>query len=96
MLAVQLDGREVETVESLGEDEGLSPLQQAFKDAHALQCGFCTPGLPDDGDGACARGSRALQRDEIRDELSGVLCRCTGYEGIVDAVERHLGGEGDD
>ena len=95
LLAVQLDGREVQTVESLGENGGLSDLQQAFKDAHALQCGFCTPGFLMTAT-ALQREGRALSRDEIRDEMSGVLCRCTGYEGIVDAVERHLGGEGDD
>jgi len=94
MLAPQLDGREVETVESLAGDEGLAPLQEAFKDAHALQCGFCTPGFLMTAT-ALAREGRSLGREEIREELSGVLCRCTGYKGIVDAVERHLGGESD-
>ena len=82
LLAVQLDGAEVRTVESLAEDDQLNSLQEAFKRRHALQCGFCTPGflmlatsLKDDG--------RKLSRQEIREEVSGVLCRCTGYEGIV-------------
>jgi carbon-monoxide dehydrogenase small subunit len=91
MLAPQLDGCEVQTVESLAEDDRLNPLQQAFKDEHALQCGFCTPGFLMTAT-ALAREGRTLTRDEIREELAGVLCRCTGYENIVTAVERHLGG----
>jgi aerobic-type carbon monoxide dehydrogenase small subunit (CoxS/CutS family) len=89
MLAPQLDGCEVETVEGLAEDETLAPLQQAFKEAHALQCGFCTPGFLMTAT-ALERSGRRLTRDEIREELTGVLCRCTGYENIVTAVERHL------
>jgi len=64
-------------------------LQQAFKDEHALQCGFCTPGFLMTAT-ALAREGRRLSRDEIREELAGVLCRCTGYDHIVTAVERHL------
>ncbi len=94
MLAVQLDGSDVQTVESLAEDDELSPLQQAFKEAHALQCGFCTPGFLMTAT-ALARQGRTLTRDEVQDELSGVLCRCTGYKGVIDAVERHLAGERD-
>jgi carbon-monoxide dehydrogenase small subunit len=89
MLAAQLDGAEVETVESLAVDDRLDPLQQAFKDEHALQCGFCTPGFLMTAT-ALAREGRRLGRDEIRQELAGVLCRCTGYDHIVDAVEHHL------
>jgi carbon-monoxide dehydrogenase small subunit len=89
MLAPQLDGAEVETVESLAVDDQLDPLQQAFKDEHALQCGFCTPGFLMTAT-ALAREGRRLSRDEIREELAGVLCRCTGYDHIVTAVERHL------
>jgi aerobic-type carbon monoxide dehydrogenase small subunit (CoxS/CutS family) len=89
LLAPQLDGAVVETVEGLASDDELSPLQQAFKDAHALQCGFCTPGFLMTTT-ALAREGRALSRGEIREELAGVLCRCTGYEHIVDAVEGHL------
>jgi carbon-monoxide dehydrogenase small subunit len=89
LLAPQLDGREVATVEGLAADDSLSPLQQAFKEAHALQCGFCTPGFLMTAT-ALVRSGRRLSRDAIREELSGVLCRCTGYESIVTAVERHL------
>ncbi|MDP7343802.1 MAG: (2Fe-2S)-binding protein [Alphaproteobacteria bacterium] len=96
LLAVQLDGAEVSTVESLAEDEWLNPLQDAFKRHHALQCGFCTPGFLMLAMGLKASG-RVLTREEIRIEVSGVLCRCTGYDGIVRAVEDYLGaGEGED
>jgi len=85
MLAVQADGAEVETVEGLGTAEALSPLQQAFSDCHALQCGFCTPGMLMTLE-AYLRDHPAPTRDEIRDVLSGNICRCTGYQGIVDAA----------
>jgi len=87
--AAQLEGHRVETVESLARGADLSPLQQLFKDEHALQCGFCTPGFLMTVT-ALSRAGRSLSRDEIREELAGVLCRCTGYEFIVNAVERHL------
>ncbi|MGH2968935.1 MAG: (2Fe-2S)-binding protein [Solirubrobacteraceae bacterium] len=89
LLAPQLDGCEVETVEGLAGDDELAPLQQAFKEAHALQCGFCTPGFLMTST-ALARSGRKPSREEIREELAGVLCRCTGYENIVTAVERHV------
>lgn len=89
MLAPQLDGCEVQTVESLADGDQLDPLQQSFKDAHALQCGFCTPGFLMTTT-ALARQGRRLSRAEIREELAGVLCRCTGYDHIVTAVEEHL------
>ncbi len=85
MLAVQADGHAVTTVEFL-EDEGtLHPLQQAFHEAHGLQCGFCTPGVlmslvP------FLREHPDPSEPEIREALSGNLCRCTGYQGMVDAV----------
>jgi carbon-monoxide dehydrogenase small subunit len=85
MLAVQADGHEVTTVEGLSPAEGLSPLQQAFVDNHGLQCGYCTPGI------LCTL-TEFLETDpdpseeEIRIALSGNLCRCTGYQGIVDAA----------
>jgi aerobic-type carbon monoxide dehydrogenase small subunit (CoxS/CutS family) len=89
MLAAQLDGHRVETVESLATDGALSPLQQCFKQDHALQCGFCTPGFLMTATAlAASEGKRS--RAEIREELAGVLCRCTGYEFIVDAVEAYL------
>jgi carbon-monoxide dehydrogenase small subunit len=89
MLAPQLDGCDVRTVESLAEDDELNALQQRFKEEHALQCGFCTPGFLMTITALAAEG-RALSRDEIREELAGVLCRCTGYEHIVTATEKHL------
>jgi aerobic-type carbon monoxide dehydrogenase small subunit (CoxS/CutS family) len=89
LLAPQLDGCEVTTVEGLAGGEDLAPLQQAFKEAHALQCGFCTPGFLMTAT-ALRRSGRRLSREEVREELTGVLCRCTGYENIVTAVERHL------
>lgn len=87
--AVQADGLKVTTVEALARADGLSPLQQAFKDEHALQCGFCTPGFLMTA-AALARAGGSPTRDEIRVELAGVLCRCTGYEPIVNAVQRYL------
>ena len=84
MLAVQADGCEVTTVEGITPETGLTAMQQAFKDHHGLQCGFCTPGFlmtlagvePEDH----------ADEGSIRELLAGNLCRCTGYEGIVDAV----------
>jgi aerobic-type carbon monoxide dehydrogenase small subunit (CoxS/CutS family) len=89
LLAPQLDGCDVQTVESLAAPDELSELQQCFKDEHALQCGFCTPGFLMTAT-ALAREGRSLTRDEIREEISGVLCRCTGYENIVNAVEKYM------
>jgi aerobic carbon-monoxide dehydrogenase small subunit len=90
MLAPQADGEEVLTVEALAPGDELHPLQQAFKDAHALQCGYCTPGFLMTAT-AIAASERRPTRDELREELAGVLCRCTGYENILDATERYLG-----
>jgi carbon-monoxide dehydrogenase small subunit len=88
MLAVQADGHEITTVESLaGSDGSLHPLQQAFWEAHALQCGFCTPGFLMTLVPFLAEHA-APSDDEIRLALSGNLCRCTGYENIVEAVKR--------
>lgn len=86
MLACQLDGRRVQTVESLAEDDGLNPLQRRFKEEHALQCGFCTPGFLMTATALGYQGRRP-SREEIREEVAGVLCRCTGYENIVSAIE---------
>jgi len=85
MFAVQADGAQIETVESLGTVDNLSPLQEAFREHHALQCGFCTPGMLM----TCVdllRKYPLASDDEIRAGLSGNLCRCTGYEHIVRAV----------
>jgi 2-furoyl-CoA dehydrogenase 2Fe-2S iron sulfur subunit len=86
-LAVQVEGREVTTVESLAAADGtLNPLQQAFRNNHALQCGFCTPGILMSFTDYLARNPTP-STEEIREVLSGHLCRCTGYAGIVAAVE---------
>jgi carbon-monoxide dehydrogenase small subunit len=90
VLAVQADGAEVTTVEGLADEHGLHPIQQAFRECHGLQCGFCTPGM--------LLAAKALldevpdpTDDEIREHLSGNVCRCTGYVGIVEAVQRAAG-----
>ncbi len=85
LLAVQVVGCEVETVESLAADGALTPLQESFRRHHALQCGFCTPGILMAATDLLRRG--APSRAEIVDLLSGHLCRCTGYAPIVDAIE---------
>lgn len=84
-LAVQADGAEIETVESLGDAEDLAPLQEAFREHHALQCGFCTPGMLMTATDML-RKYELTSDDEIRDGLSGNICRCTGYQNIVAAV----------
>jgi carbon-monoxide dehydrogenase small subunit len=85
MLAVQADGHAVATVEGLSTNDGLHPLQQSFHQAHALQCGFCTPGILMTIV-AFLRDHPEADEPAIREALSGNLCRCTGYQGIVDAV----------
>ena len=92
LLALQADGATIETVEGLAEDEQLSPLQQAFSDHHALQCGYCTPGM--------LMSATALLRDnprptdeEITRAIQGNICRCTGYWNIVTAVKAASGQE---
>lgn len=83
--AVQADGAEIETVESLGDIDNLSQLQAAFREHHALQCGFCTPGMLMTVTDMLRKYPLATD-DDIRDGLSGNLCRCTGYQNIVRAV----------
>jgi carbon-monoxide dehydrogenase small subunit len=85
MLAVQADGSRVTTVEGITPPEGLSPMQQAFKDHHGLQCGFCTPGFLMTLAGVDSEDYP--DEASIRELLAGNLCRCTGYQGIVDAVK---------
>jgi carbon-monoxide dehydrogenase small subunit len=85
VLAVQADGHEVVTVEGLTDGEELHPVQQAFVDAGAVQCGFCTPGLVV-ATADLLKRSPSPSDDEIREALSGNLCRCTGYAKIFDAV----------
>jgi 2-furoyl-CoA dehydrogenase 2Fe-2S iron sulfur subunit len=85
-LAVQAEGRSVTTVESLAAPDGaLNPLQQAFQKYHALQCGFCTPGILMSFTDFFSRNPHPSEH-EIREVLSGHLCRCTGYAGIVEAL----------
>ena len=84
-LAVQVDGHEIETVEGLASAERLHPLQEAFKRNFALQCGFCTPGVLMAAVDFVERNPRP-GREQIRQMLSGQLCRCTGYSSIVEAI----------
>ena len=85
MLAAQADGATVVTVEGLSDESRLSPLQAAFRKHHALQCGFCTPGLLTTAQAFLAENPDPTP-DEVRIALSGNVCRCTGYIGIVEAV----------
>ena len=85
MFGVQVDGRSVETVESLGTPDELSPLQQAFTDQHGLQCGFCTPGFLMLVT-AFLRETPSPTDEQIREVVASNLCRCTGYQGILRAV----------
>lgn len=88
-LAVWADGRSVRTVEGLSEDDKLSAMQSVFIEEGAVQCGFCTPGIIMSAT-LMKESGRSFTRDEIKRELSGHLCRCTGYQKIVDAVEKGL------
>ena len=85
LLAVQADGTTIETVEGLAEGDQLTTLQQSFSDHHALQCGYCTPGMLMSAT-ALLRSNPQPSDDEIRKGLQGNICRCTGYWNIVDAV----------
>jgi aerobic carbon-monoxide dehydrogenase small subunit len=86
MLAVQLEGRDITTIEGLAGGEALHPMQEAFVEQGAVQCGFCTPGMVLSAV-SLLKGNSTPSRAEIREGLSGNLCRCTGYQKIVDAVE---------
>jgi aerobic carbon-monoxide dehydrogenase small subunit len=86
MLAVQADGSSIETVEGLADGDELSKLQQSFKDHHALQCGYCTPGMLMNAT-ALLRENPHPSEDEIKKGLQGNICRCTGYWNIFDAVK---------
>lgn len=91
MFAVQVDGAEIVTVEGLGGADGtLSPVQEAFREEHGLQCGFCTPGFVVTVTEFLRENPNPTD-DEIREGISGNLCRCTGYQGIVRAVRRASG-----
>ena len=95
MLAVQADGAELHTVEGLADGDQLHPLQRAFQDKHALQCGFCTPGFLMTAH-AFLKENPLPTREEVREAISGNICRCTGYQPIVDAIlqaAEDLGGD---
>jgi carbon-monoxide dehydrogenase small subunit len=94
MLAVQADGTRVTTVEGLAPDGELTPLQEAFSEAHALQCGYCTPGMLMSASALLAR-SPSPTEDEIKVALQGNICRCTGYWNIVEAVHEAARGGGE-
>jgi aerobic carbon-monoxide dehydrogenase small subunit len=85
MLAIQADGASIETVEGLGADGELNPLQQAFAEHHALQCGYCTPGMLMSAKALLDENPEPTDR-EIRRAIQGNICRCTGYVNIVEAI----------
>jgi carbon-monoxide dehydrogenase small subunit len=91
MLAVQADGCAVETIEGLSDSKELAPLQRAFHEHNALQCGFCTPGMLLAAQDLVRAGGRP-SREQIRTHISGNYCRCTGYQAIVDAIEETMHG----
>ncbi|MGJ4895534.1 MULTISPECIES: (2Fe-2S)-binding protein [unclassified Bradyrhizobium] len=90
-LAVMKDGAEITTIEGLAKGDELHPLQQAFIDHDAFQCGYCTPGQICSAAGLIAEG-RAKTKDEIRELMSGNICRCGAYPNIVGAIEQAMGG----
>ncbi len=87
VLAVEMDGREIRTIEGLNEGGGLTALQQAFVDLNAIQCGFCTPGMLMAATALLDRNPHP-SKEEIQAALVGNLCRCTGYQRIIDAVQK--------
>ncbi|ANH36966.1 Carbon monoxide dehydrogenase small chain [Nocardioides dokdonensis FR1436] len=92
VLAVQADGSEVTTIEGLAQGEELHPVQEAFRECHGLQCGFCTPGMIMQSVSLLAENPQPTEQ-EIRLGLEGNLCRCTGYHNIVKAVQQAAGQE---
>ena len=90
LLAIQADGATIETVESLSSEGELTPLQQAFSDHHALQCGYCTPGMLMSAKYLLENNSNPSE-DEIRKAIQGNICRCTGYVNIVNAIKAASG-----
>jgi aerobic carbon-monoxide dehydrogenase small subunit len=86
MFALQADGAEVTTIEGLAMNGTLHPMQEAFRDNHGLQCGFCTPGMIMSALDIVKRKGNDLDENTIREELEGNLCRCTGYHNIVKAI----------
>jgi aerobic carbon-monoxide dehydrogenase small subunit len=90
VLAVQADGAEITTIEGLASDGQLHPLQEAFRNNHGVQCGFCTPGMIMAGLGLIESGA-GMDDEEVRLGLEGNLCRCTGYQNIVKAIQEAAG-----
>ena len=86
LLAVQADGRELQTIEGMAQDGQLHALQEAFHQHHGLQCGFCTPGMIMAAAGLLSEADGPLDEHAVREGLEGNLCRCTGYQNIVKAV----------
>jgi aerobic-type carbon monoxide dehydrogenase small subunit (CoxS/CutS family) len=86
VFAVQADGHDIKTVESLGTPDNMHPLQQAFQEAHGLQCGFCTPGILMTMVPFLEQNPNPTD-EEIREAISGNICRCTGYDFIINAVK---------
>jgi carbon-monoxide dehydrogenase small subunit len=86
ILARQVDGKEVTTIEGLANGDTLHPMQEAFRENHALQCGFCTPGMVMSAIGIVERNKDSLDEKTVREELEGNFCRCTGYHNIVKAI----------
>ena len=96
MLAIQAEGSEVVTIEGLASNGELHPMQQAFKDNHGLQCGFCTPGMVMSGVDIVNRNGSDEDEATVRKELEGNICRCTGYHNIVKAIQaraKNMGGQ---
>jgi carbon-monoxide dehydrogenase small subunit len=87
ILAVQTEGAEITTIEGLADGASLHPMQQAFMDNHGLQCGFCTPGMILSALDMVSRHGFELDEATVRNELGGNICRCTGYQNIVKAVQ---------
>jgi carbon-monoxide dehydrogenase small subunit len=86
VLAVQCEGARIVTIEGIGTAENLHPMQEAFREHHGLQCGFCTPGMIMAGIDIARRHGGALDAETVRSELEGNICRCTGYHNIVTAI----------
>lgn len=91
-LAVSCEGAQVTTIEGIGTTAKLHPMQEAFREHHALQCGFCTPGMIMAGIDIVNRKGNSLDEHTIREELEGNICRCTGYHNIVRAIETGAAG----
>jgi carbon-monoxide dehydrogenase small subunit len=86
MLALQADGADVTTIEGVASNGDLHPMQEAFREHHALQCGFCTPGMIMSAIDMVNKHGKGLDEATIRHELEGNMCRCTGYHNIVKAI----------